>query len=42
MHELFAQLKAIEQAKCSFANVPSSRSGHSGEGITAEDMTTLR
>ncbi len=40
--ELFPQLKAIEQAKCAFANVPSSRTGHWGEGITAEDMRALR
>jgi bifunctional non-homologous end joining protein LigD len=36
------QLKAIEQAKCSCANLPSSRTGHWGEGITDEDMTALR
>ena len=40
--ELFPQLTAIEQAKCSFANLPSSRTGRWGEGITAEDMTALR
>jgi ATP-dependent DNA ligase len=40
--ELFPQLKAIEQAKCPFANLPSSKTGHWGEGITAEDMTALR
>ena len=40
--ELFPQLKAIEQAKCPFANLPSSRTGHWGEGITAEDMRALR
>jgi bifunctional non-homologous end joining protein LigD len=40
--ELFPALKAIEQKKCSFANLPSSRTGHWGEGITAEDMAALR
>ena len=40
--KLFPKLKAIEQTKCSFADLPSSRTGHWGEGITAEDMTALR
>jgi ATP-dependent DNA ligase len=35
-------LKAIEQTHCPFANLPSSKTGHWGEGITAEDMTKLR
>ena len=40
--ELFPTLKAIEQPPCPFANLPSSKTGHWGEGITAEDMTALR
>ena len=40
--ELLPQLKASEKPKCPFANLPSSRTGHWGEGITADDMTTLR
>jgi ATP-dependent DNA ligase len=40
--ELFPALKGVEQAKCPFANLPSSRTGHWGEGINAEDMTALR
>ena len=40
--ELFPPLKAIEQPRCPFANLPSSKTGHWGEGITAEDMTALR
>jgi bifunctional non-homologous end joining protein LigD len=40
--ELFPTLKPIEQSRCPFANLPSSRAGHWGEGITAEDMTALR
>ena len=40
--ELFPQLKAIEQPKCPFANLPISRTGHWEEGITAEDMAALR
>jgi bifunctional non-homologous end joining protein LigD len=26
-------------SKCAFANLPSSRSGHWGEGVTAEEMS---
>jgi len=40
--ELFPQLKAIEQPHCPFRNLPSRKTGHWGEGITAEDMTALR
>ena len=40
--ELFPALKTIVQARCPFANLPSSKIGHWGEGITAEDMTVLR
>ena len=40
--ELFPLLKSLAQQKCSFTNLPSSRTGHWGEGITAEDMTALR
>lgn len=40
--EMFPQLKAIEQTKCTFANLPSGRTGHWGGAITAEDMTALR
>jgi bifunctional non-homologous end joining protein LigD len=40
--ELFPLLKSLSQAKCPFANLPSSKTGHWGEGITAEDMTALR
>jgi bifunctional non-homologous end joining protein LigD len=39
---LHAALEAIAQNKCPFANLPSNRTGHWGEGITAEDMTALR
>ena len=31
-----------DAGSCSVANLPSSRTGHWGEGITAEDMTALR
>ena len=40
--ELFPALKANVQARCPFANLPSSKTGHWGEGITAEDMGALR
>ena len=40
--ELFPQLKAIEQPRCRFANLPSGKTGHWGEGITADDMAALR
>jgi bifunctional non-homologous end joining protein LigD len=39
--DLFPMLKAIVQPKCPFANLPSSKTGHWGEGISAEDMTAL-
>jgi bifunctional non-homologous end joining protein LigD len=29
-------------SRCPFSNLPSSRSSHWGEGITADEMTTLR
>jgi bifunctional non-homologous end joining protein LigD len=40
--ELFPALKTIVQARCPFANLPSSKIGHWGEGITAQDMAALR
>ncbi len=41
--ELFpARSKPSSKAVCPFANLPSSKTGHWGEGITAEDMTALR
>jgi bifunctional non-homologous end joining protein LigD len=40
--DLFPMLMALVQPKCAFANLPSSKTGPWGEGITAEDMTALR
>ena len=40
--DLFPTLKVLVQPKCPFANLPSSKTGHWDEGISAEDMTTLR
>jgi bifunctional non-homologous end joining protein LigD len=36
--KLLSILKPLSTARCPFANLPSSRSGHWGEGVTAEDM----
>jgi DNA ligase D-like protein (predicted ligase) len=40
--ELVEALTRLKAARCPFANLPSSRTSHWGEGITAEDMHTLR
>lgn len=40
--DLFRRLAPLQSSKCSFVNLPSSRSSHWGEGITAEEMTQLR
>jgi bifunctional non-homologous end joining protein LigD len=40
--QLAAALKPLASARCPFANLPSVRSGHWGEGITAEEMLELR
>lgn len=39
--DLFARMRSIRTPQCPFANLPSSRSSHWGEGITAEEMTTI-
>lgn len=39
---LFETLSAAETARCPFANLPSSKRSHFGEGVTAEDMKKLR
>lgn len=39
---VFEQLRPLVTTKCPFANLPSSKSSHWGEGITAEEMTLLR
>jgi len=39
---LFDLMRRIEATRCPFANLPSSRSSHWGEGITADEMTGLR
>ena len=40
--DLFERLKPLLAASCPFANLPSTGSGHWGEGITAEEMKALR
>ena len=39
--QVFEQLQGFETTRCPFANLPSARSGHWGEGITADEMKTL-
>jgi DNA ligase D-like protein (predicted ligase) len=40
--ELFARISADQISRCPFVNLPSSKTGHWGEGVTAEDMAKLR
>jgi bifunctional non-homologous end joining protein LigD len=37
-----AQLAALRTARCPFVNLPNHRKSHWGEGVTAEEMTTLK
>jgi len=40
--EVFRELRPLEATRCPFVNLPSTKTGHWGEGITAEEMQTLR
>jgi bifunctional non-homologous end joining protein LigD len=40
--EIFRRIARDQIARCPFADLPSSHSGHWGEGVTAEDMLKLR
>jgi bifunctional non-homologous end joining protein LigD len=40
--EVFRRIAADQTPRCPFANLPSTGTGHWGEGVTAEDMTRLR
>ena len=40
--DVMRHLAPLVTSRCPFANLPSSRTGHWGEGITAEDMLALR
>jgi bifunctional non-homologous end joining protein LigD len=39
---LFERLHPLKVEKCPFADLPSSRTGHWGEGVTVEDMKILK
>ena|ERR1700682_1767851 len=39
---LFKRLGGLEQASCPFQNLPESKKGRWGEGLTAEDMSKCR
>ena len=38
---LLKEMRPLRSSKCPFANLPSSRKSHFGEGITAEEMAEL-
>ena len=40
--EIFRRIAPEQIARCPFADLPSTKSGHWGEGVSAEDMTKLR
>jgi bifunctional non-homologous end joining protein LigD len=40
--EVFEKIRGLETPRCPFVNLPSTRSGHWGEGITADEMLLLR
>ena len=40
--DIFRRIARDQTSRCPFADLPSTRSGHWGEGITAADMTKLR
>jgi len=39
--QVFDEIRGLRAARCPFANLPSVRSGHWGEGITADEMQLL-
>ena len=39
--QVFDEIRGLRNARCPFANLPSVRSGHWGEGITADEMQLL-
>ena len=39
--QVFEAINPLQTTRCPFANLPSTRSGHWGEGITTEEMTQL-
>jgi bifunctional non-homologous end joining protein LigD len=40
--QVFERIHGLTTARCPFANLPSTKTGHWGEGITAEEMSALR
>jgi bifunctional non-homologous end joining protein LigD len=40
--QVFERIRHLEVARCPFANLPSTRSGHWGDGITPDEMNALR
>jgi bifunctional non-homologous end joining protein LigD len=40
--EVFESLAPLQADRCPFVDLPSSRSGHWGEGVSAEDMAKIR
>jgi len=40
--DVYRELQALQVRRCPFANLPSIKSGHWGEGITVEEMKVLR
>jgi len=40
--QVFERLRPLRVSRCPFANLPSTRSGHWGEGIPADEMTLLQ
>jgi len=40
--QVFASIRDLQTPRCPFANLPSTRAGRWGEGITVEEMQTLR
>jgi len=40
--QVYERLRRLHVSRCPFANLPSTRSGHWGEGITADEMGVLQ
>ena len=40
--EVFNRIRGLERSRCPFADLPSTRRGRWGEGVTAEEMKALR
>jgi bifunctional non-homologous end joining protein LigD len=40
--QVFERIRDLQTARCPFANLPSTKSGHWGDGISADEMKALR